>query len=132
VTPSVKRIRNGFELVAEQIAVAIERANQVARKRVDDFLTGAMAWALEVAHDINVNISYIRSRAYWGPRERMPRSRRRAGSGPKHRRTGRMLANKARYERAERGRETLRLAVFLEDKVQEVAGEGLSSDKDYL
>ncbi|MBU6351702.1 MAG: GAF domain-containing protein [Chloroflexi bacterium] len=108
-----------FELVAEQIAVAIERANQVARKRVDDFLTGAMAWASEVAHDINVDISYIRSRAYW-LRERMPEVTAQGRQWAKEidERAG-MLANKARYERAERARETLRLAVFLEDKVQE-------------
>jgi GAF domain-containing protein len=108
-----------FELVAEQSAVAIERANQVARKRVDDFLTGATAWASEVAHDINVDISYIRNRAYW-LRERMPEVTAQGRQWAKEidERAG-GLANKARYERAERARETLRLAAFLEHKVQE-------------
>jgi signal transduction histidine kinase len=54
-----------FELVAEQAAAALERANQVAEKRVSDYLTGAMAWASDIAHDINVDISYIRYRTYW-------------------------------------------------------------------
>ncbi|MFM7173078.1 MAG: ATP-binding protein [Caldilinea sp.] len=108
-----------FELVAEQIAVAIERANQVVRKRVDDFLTGATAWASEVAHDINVDISYIRNRAYW-LRERMPEVTAQGRQWAKEidERAG-GLANKARYERAERTKETLRLAAFLEQKIQE-------------
>ena len=60
-----------FELVAEQVAAALERANQVAEKRVSDYLTGATAWASELAHDINVDVGYIRNRAYW-LREREP------------------------------------------------------------
>ena len=54
-----------FELVAEQVAAALDRANQVAEKRVSDYLTGAMAWASDLAHDINVDVGYIRNRAYW-------------------------------------------------------------------
>lgn len=56
--------RRLFELVAEQVAAALERANQVAAKRVNDYLTGAMAWASDLAHDINIDIGFIRDNAY--------------------------------------------------------------------
>ncbi|MFZ2488462.1 MAG: GAF domain-containing protein [Anaerolineae bacterium] len=53
-----------FELVAEQVAAALDRAEQVQQKRTSDYMAGAMAWASELAHDINVDIGYIRTRAY--------------------------------------------------------------------
>lgn len=56
--------RRLFELVAEQVAAALERANQIAAKRVNDYLTGAMAWAADLAHDINIDIGFIRDNAY--------------------------------------------------------------------
>lgn len=56
--------RRLFELVSEQVAAALERANQVAEKRVNDYLTGAMAWASDLAHDINIDIGFIRDNAY--------------------------------------------------------------------
>lgn len=53
-----------FELVAEQVAATLERANQVAEKRVKDYLMGAMAWASDLAHDINIDVGLIRDNAY--------------------------------------------------------------------
>jgi GAF domain-containing protein len=108
-----------FELVAEQIAAAIERANQVARKHVDDILTRATAWAAELAHDINVDINYIRNRAYW-LRERMPEVTTQGRQWAKEiDERAAVLANKARDERAERAYKVLPLAGFLEEKIRE-------------
>lgn len=53
-----------FKLVAQQTLIALEREEQVAEKRISDRLTGVMAWASELAHDINVDIGFIRDHAY--------------------------------------------------------------------
>lgn len=55
-----------FELVAQQVALAIDRAKQHADQiRFKDTIAGATAWAAEVAHTINNEVGYIRNRAYW-------------------------------------------------------------------
>jgi signal transduction histidine kinase len=108
-----------FELVAEQAAAALEGANQVAEKRVTDYITGAMAWAADVAHDINVDISYIRYRAYW-LREREPGITAQGKQWAREidDRAGE-LADKARDESSERSKVPLEINVFLEKKVRE-------------
>jgi signal transduction histidine kinase len=108
-----------FELVTEQVAAALERANQVAEKRFNDYLTGAMAWASDIAHDINVDISYIRYRAYW-LREREPGITAQGKQWAKEidDRAG-QLAHKARDESSERSKVPLEVGAFLEKKVRE-------------
>jgi len=54
-----------FKLVAEQVALAIDRAERVAKAKRDASVAGAMAWAADVAHDINPDIGYILDRVYW-------------------------------------------------------------------
>jgi signal transduction histidine kinase len=105
------------ELVAHQVAVALERASEVAEKRVSDYLTGAMAWAADVAHDINVDVGYIRYRTSWllgavqeeEQREWVREIDQRAGE----------LADKARDDRSERKEAPVLLSPFLEKKVRE-------------
>ena len=91
----------------------------MARKHVDDILTRATAWAAELAHDINVDINYIRNRAYW-LRERMPEVTTQGRQWAKEiDERAAVLANKARDERAERAYKVLPLAGFLEEKIRE-------------
>ncbi len=55
--------------IAQQISLAIDRANQSVLLRFKATVTSRTAWAAEIAHDINREISYIRSRTYWIGRE---------------------------------------------------------------
>jgi GAF domain-containing protein/response regulator of citrate/malate metabolism len=54
-----------FKLIAEQVALAIDRAERAAKAKRDASVAGAMAWAADVAHDINPDIGYILDRVYW-------------------------------------------------------------------
>lgn len=54
-----------FELLAQQVTVAVDRAEQARLARRQASVAGAMAWAADVAHDINSDVGYIRNRAYW-------------------------------------------------------------------
>lgn len=54
-----------FKLVAEQVALAIDRAERAALARRNATVAGAMAWAADVAHDINPEVYYICSRLEW-------------------------------------------------------------------
>jgi signal transduction histidine kinase len=105
------------ELVAHQVAFALERANQVAEKRVNDYLTGAMSWAADVAHDINVDVSYIRYRASW-LRDAAQDEEQKEWAIEIDQRAGE-LADKARDARSERTEAPILLSGFLERKVQE-------------
>jgi GAF domain-containing protein len=51
--------------VGQQISIAIERAYRSARLRFKETVAATTAWAAEIAHDINREVSYIRNRAYW-------------------------------------------------------------------
>ena len=108
-----------FELVAEQVAAALDRANQVAEKRVNDYLSGAMAWASDLAHDINVDVGYIRNRAYW-LREREPNITAQGKQWAREidERAGE-LAIKARDDSSERAEVSVQLSDFLEKKVRD-------------
>ncbi len=55
--------------VAQQISLAIDRANQSELLRFKATVTSRTAWAAEIAHDINREIGYIRNRTYWIGRE---------------------------------------------------------------
>lgn len=65
--------RNGFDLdavelvlnIAGQISLAIERANQSAQLRFSTTVAATTAWAAEIAHTINQEVSYIRNWVYW-------------------------------------------------------------------
>lgn len=51
--------------VARQMSLAIDRAYQSAQLSFKTTVAGATAWATEIAHDINREVSQIRSRTYW-------------------------------------------------------------------
>lgn len=104
------------ELVAHQVAVALERANQVAEKRASDYVTGAMAWAADVAHDINVDVSYIRYRSHW-LYEAVQDEQQKLWANEIAVRAGE-LADKARDDRSERNKDAVLLSSILEKKVQ--------------
>lgn len=118
-----------FALVAEQVAAAIERADGIAEKRVDDYLTGATAWASDLAHDINVDVGYIRNRAYW-LRERDPRLSDQGKQWAREidERAG-ALATKARDEGSERSKVSVDLGQFLEKKTREWQARACPSTK---
>ena len=54
-----------FEMAARQVALALDRLDRsaLAQRRVS--VAGAMAWASDIAHDINSDVGYIRNRASW-------------------------------------------------------------------
>lgn len=54
-----------FEMTAQQVALALDRLERAAKERRNDSVAGAMAWAADIAHDINNDVGYIRNRAYW-------------------------------------------------------------------
>jgi GAF domain-containing protein len=51
--------------VGHQVRIALERAYQSAQLRFNATVAATTAWAAEIAHDINREVSYIRNRAYW-------------------------------------------------------------------
>ena len=106
-----------FELVARQIAAALERAEQVQKRRVDDYLKGAMAWASELAHDVNIDIGLIRDDAYriWSrtplPSEQVQMWARRIDAQAAE------LKDKARDTISEREIIDLRMSELLEERI---------------
>lgn len=54
-----------FEMTAQQLALALDRLERIIEARRNASIAGAMAWAADIAHDINNDIGYIRNRAYW-------------------------------------------------------------------
>ncbi len=54
-----------LKLTAQQALIAMERAEQAAKLRFKDAVSGVTTWAAELAHDINREIGMIRNRAYW-------------------------------------------------------------------
>ncbi|MCP4357690.1 MAG: GAF domain-containing protein, partial [Chloroflexi bacterium] len=51
--------------VGHQISVALDRAHRSGQLRFRTMVAGMMAWAAEIAHDINRELGYIRNRTYW-------------------------------------------------------------------
>lgn len=66
-------IQNAFEEeevrlvmgIAQQISLAIERAQQINRLQFKETVATATAWATEIAHDINREVGRIREHVYW-------------------------------------------------------------------
>jgi len=54
-----------FEMVAHQVAIGLDRLERMARAQRDASVAGAVAWAADIAHDLNSTVGLIRSRAYW-------------------------------------------------------------------
>lgn len=54
-----------FKLVAEQVALAIDRAEQAGRLRFKNIVSGATIWAASIAHTINNESLYVQDRTYW-------------------------------------------------------------------
>ncbi len=54
-----------FEMAAHQVAIALDRLERAARVERDASVTGAVAWAADIAHDLNSRVGFIRNRAYW-------------------------------------------------------------------
>ncbi len=52
-------------MAAQQVTLVLDRLNRVVKARRDASVAGAMAWAADIAHDINNDVGYIRNRAYW-------------------------------------------------------------------
>jgi GAF domain-containing protein len=50
--------------IGQQISIAIDRANRSAELRFQTTVAAAMAWAAQIAHDINREVGVIRRRAY--------------------------------------------------------------------
>lgn len=50
--------------IAQQISIAIARANESVRLRFQTTLAAATAWAAEIAHDINREVGYIKRHTY--------------------------------------------------------------------
>ncbi len=51
--------------IAQQISLAIERAQQINRLQFKETVATATAWATEIAHDINREVGRIREHVYW-------------------------------------------------------------------
>lgn len=51
--------------IAQQISLALERANESARLRFKTTVASRTSWAAELAHEANREISYIRNRTFW-------------------------------------------------------------------
>jgi GAF domain-containing protein/AmiR/NasT family two-component response regulator len=51
--------------VGQQIGIALDRAYQNAQLQFKTTISATTAWAVEIAHDINREVGYIRNRAYW-------------------------------------------------------------------
>ena len=54
-----------FKMAAHQVAIALDRLERAATEQRHALVTGAMAWAADIAHDINSDVGYIRNRASW-------------------------------------------------------------------
>jgi GAF domain-containing protein len=51
--------------VGQQVSIALDRAYQTAELRFKTAASLTTTWAADIAHDINREVSLIRSRAYW-------------------------------------------------------------------
>ncbi|MBE2234261.1 MAG: GAF domain-containing protein [Anaerolinea sp.] len=61
-----------IRMAAEQVTLALDRLERVIKARRDASIAGAMAWAADIAHDINNDVGYIRNRAYWLRESKLP------------------------------------------------------------